>query len=70
VVGDGDAVGIAGQVVKDVLRSAEGRLGIDDPVLLEQQYAEKLRSSSLLSAASTRRRTATDRDEKRVVVQQ
>jgi len=29
MVGDGDAVGIAGQVVKDVLRSAEGRLGID-----------------------------------------
>jgi len=36
VVGDGDAVSVAGQVVKDVFWSAEGGLGIDDPVLLKQ----------------------------------
>lgn len=27
---------VAGQIVKDVFRSAEGGLGIDDPVLLKQ----------------------------------
>src|SRR5216683_1720275 len=36
MVGDGDPVGITGQIVKDMLGSAEGRLGIDDPLLLEQ----------------------------------
>ena len=36
VVGDGDAMRVAGQIVKDVLWSAEGWLGIDDPVLLKQ----------------------------------
>src|SRR5947209_2440315 len=36
VVGDGDAVSVAGQIVKDVFWSAEGGLGIDDPVLLKQ----------------------------------
>src|SRR5216683_450910 len=35
MVGDGDPVGITGQIVKDMLGSAEGRLGIDDPLLLE-----------------------------------
>ena len=36
VVGDGDAMSVAGQIVKDVFRSTEGRLGVDNPVLLEQ----------------------------------
>ena len=36
VVGDGDAVSVAGQIVKDVFWSAEGGLGIDDPVLTAQ----------------------------------
>jgi hypothetical protein len=36
VVGDGDAMSVAGQIVKDVFWSAEGWLGVDDPVLLEQ----------------------------------
>jgi hypothetical protein len=31
MVGDGDTVGVAGQVVKNMFRSAERRLGIDDP---------------------------------------
>ncbi len=36
VVGDGDAMRIAGQIMKYVFWSAEGWLGIDDPVLLKQ----------------------------------
>ena len=35
MVGDGDAVGVAGQVLENVFRSAERRLGIDDPILPE-----------------------------------
>jgi hypothetical protein len=34
MVGDGDAMGITGQVVENVLGAAEGRLGVDDPVFL------------------------------------
>jgi hypothetical protein len=37
VVGDGDAVGIATEIAQRVFRSAEGRLGIDDPVVTEQR---------------------------------
>src|SRR5260370_3368167 len=40
VVGDGDAVRVTGQVVEDVLGAAEGRLGVDDPVLLEEHAQE------------------------------
>ena len=40
MVGDGDAMGIAGEIVKHVLGSAEGRLGIDDPVLAEELVQE------------------------------
>jgi hypothetical protein len=36
MVGDGDAVGVAGQVVENMFGAAEGRLGIDDPVLLAE----------------------------------
>jgi hypothetical protein len=32
MVGDGDAVGVASQVVEDLVRATEGRLGVDDPV--------------------------------------
>jgi hypothetical protein len=34
MVGDGYSMGIAGQVVEDMLGTAEGWLGVDDPVLL------------------------------------
>jgi len=37
VVGDGNAVGVAGQVLKNVLRSAERRFGVHDPVLPEER---------------------------------
>ena len=33
-VGDGDAVGVAGQVLQHVFRTAEGRLGVDHPLLV------------------------------------
>ena len=35
MVGDSDAVGVAGQIVEDVSRTAEGRLGVDHPILPE-----------------------------------
>jgi hypothetical protein len=36
MIGDGDAVGVAGQVVKHILRAAEGALGVDYPILTKQ----------------------------------
>ncbi len=36
MVGNGDAMGIACQVVENMLGAAEGWLGVDDPVLPEQ----------------------------------
>ncbi len=35
-VGDGDAVGVSAEIAQRVFRSAEGWLGIDDPVVAEQ----------------------------------
>jgi hypothetical protein len=35
-VGDGDAVGVAAEITQRVLRSAEGWLGIDNPVMAEK----------------------------------
>ncbi len=37
MIGDGDAVGVAGQIMQHVFRSAEWFLRIDDPVLAEQR---------------------------------
>ena len=37
LVGDADAVGIAAEVLEDLLGAAEGRLAVDDPVLLVQR---------------------------------
>lgn len=37
MVGDGDAMGIARQILQDMFRSAERRLSVDDPVLPEQR---------------------------------
>jgi hypothetical protein len=36
VVGDGDAMGVAGEIAEDMMGAAKGWLGIDDPVLTEQ----------------------------------
>ena len=41
VVGDGDPVGVAGEIMEHMLRSAEGRLGVDNPVLAEQRTQER-----------------------------
>jgi len=35
MIGDGDAMGVAGQAMKNVLRTAERRFGVHDPVLAE-----------------------------------
>jgi hypothetical protein len=40
VIGNGNAVGVAGQVAQDMLGAAEGRLEIDHPVLPEQGAQE------------------------------
>ena len=40
VVGDGDAVSVAAEVSDDLLRPAEGGLGIDDPILTKQRSQE------------------------------
>jgi hypothetical protein len=37
MVGDGDAVGIAAEILQDVLGSAEGRFGVDDPIFAEER---------------------------------
>jgi hypothetical protein len=36
VVGDGNTMGVGAEIAQHVFRAAEGRLGIDDPVLAEQ----------------------------------
>ena len=38
-VGDGDAMGVGAEIAQHMFRSAEGRLGVDDPVVAEQ-YAQ------------------------------
>src|SRR5580692_10045386 len=40
VVGDGYAMGIAGEIAEHVMGTAEGGLGVDDPVLTEQGAQE------------------------------
>jgi hypothetical protein len=36
MVGDGDAMGVEGQIVENMFGAAEGCLGVDDPVLLRE----------------------------------
>ncbi len=48
MVGDGDAVRIAGEIVQNRLGTAEGWLGIDDPILVEE-LSEKLAKAMWLS---------------------
>jgi len=45
MVRDGDAVSVAGQVVENVFGAAEGRLGVNDPVLLAELPEEVVESS-------------------------
>jgi hypothetical protein len=37
MVGDGDAVGIAAEILQDVLGSAEGWFGVNDPIFVEER---------------------------------
>ena len=48
MVGDGDAVRIASEIVQNMVGTAEGWLGIDDPVLVEE-LSEKLAKATWLS---------------------
>ena len=48
MVRDGNAMGVARQVVENVFSAAEGWLGIDDPVLVEE-LSEKLAKAMWLS---------------------
>jgi hypothetical protein len=48
MVGDGDAVRIASEIVQNMLGTAEGWLGIDDPVLVEE-LSEKPAKATWLS---------------------
>ena len=36
VVGDGNAMGVTGEIAEHMMGTAEGWLGVDDPVLTEQ----------------------------------
>jgi len=40
MVGDGNAMGIAGEIAEHMMGTAEGGLGIDDPVLTKQGMQE------------------------------
>ena len=40
VVGDGDAMGVTGEIAEHMMGTAEGWLGVDDPVLTEQGTQE------------------------------
>jgi|SRR4029079_11310206 hypothetical protein len=44
MVGDGDAVRVASQILKDVLRPSEWPFGVDDPVMAIQRAEESLES--------------------------
>ena len=37
MIGDGDAVGIAAEILQDVLGSAEGWFGVYDPIFAEER---------------------------------
>ena len=40
VIGDGDTMGIAGQVVKHMLRPSEGAFGVNHPILTKERPEE------------------------------
>jgi hypothetical protein len=46
-VGDGDAMGVAGQVLQHVFRTAEGRLGVDRPISLAQRTKQGVKCTRL-----------------------
>jgi hypothetical protein len=40
MVGDGDAMSVAGEIAEDMMRAAERGFGIDDPIVTEQGAQE------------------------------
>ncbi len=52
IVGDGDAVGIACQILEHLLRSSEGRLGVDDPVVPPRRWMRSSKGTGCLSGLS------------------
>jgi hypothetical protein len=65
VVGDGDAVGIAAEVLEDALRPAEGRLGVDHPVVATATSDEGGESDGLLEVTETTRKRRAPRENAR-----
>ena len=47
MVGDGNAVSVASQIVEDMFCAAEGRLGIDNPRLTEELIDETVEAIGL-----------------------
>jgi hypothetical protein len=47
MVGDGDAVRIASEIVQNMLGTAEGWLGVDDPILAKELSEELARTTWL-----------------------
>jgi hypothetical protein len=41
MIRDGDAVGVAGQIVQHMFGAAEGRFGVDDPVVPKESSQER-----------------------------
>jgi hypothetical protein len=50
MVGDGNAVSVASQVVEDMFWPAEGRLSVDDPPLTEELMDETVEAIGLSEA--------------------
>src|ERR1039457_1082021 len=46
MIGDGDAVGVACQIVEHMLRSAEGAFAVDNPLLTKERSQERGKGSS------------------------
>jgi hypothetical protein len=53
LIGDGDAMRVAGQVFENLLRSAEWSLGIDDPILAYRLCEELLKRGGLSQRFAT-----------------
>ena len=47
MVGDGDAVRIAGEIVQNMFRTSKGWLSVDHPVFAEEESQERVESAGL-----------------------
>jgi hypothetical protein len=45
MIRDGHTMGVAGQIVQDVLRAAERRLGVHDPILAKERAEKRVECS-------------------------